>query len=255
MVLAGTGQNHHNYEPAPKQVKSLSAASMWILSGAEFEVSLLPRITALFPDLMIVDGTMGVNFRTMSQDEGHTHADFDPNEARAAERTPDNYYYFEIDRHSWLGREPAKILASHIKETLSIVDYNKNDYYRERYESLVRDIDAEFERLKIELAPLNGRNVFVYHPSFGYFLDEFGIHQEAVEIGGKEPGPRDLNRLVAKIKEEHAVAIFVQPQFPVTAAKNLASATGAELIELDPLAYDWLSNIRAMGQLLRKAIP
>jgi zinc transport system substrate-binding protein len=247
MILAGKGQNHHNYEPTPKQIQSLSSASMWILSGAEFEVSLFPRVTSLFPELMIVDGTMGVRFRSMSEVETHPSVNKDDEER--------GYSFFETDRHSWLGHEPAKILASHIKETLCLLDYQNATYYTERYEALVSEIDEEFERLKITLAPLNGRNVFVYHPSFGYFFDEFGIHQEAVEIGGKEPNPRDLNRLVTRLKEEQAVAIFVQPNFPVNAAKNLASATGVELIELDPLAQDWLENIRLMGQLLQKAIP
>jgi zinc transport system substrate-binding protein len=116
-------------------------------------------------------------------------------------------------------------------------------------------IDDEFDSLKIILEPLKGRNVFVYHPSFGYFLDEFDIHQEAVEAGGKEPGPRQLNDLIVKLKTEQAAAIFVQAQFPVNAAKTLAAAVDAELISLDPLAYDWLENIRLMGQALKKAIP
>ena len=93
----------------------------------------------------------------------------------------------------------------------------------------------------------------MYHPSFGYFLDEFGIRQEAVETGGKEPGPKDLSRLIALAKQERAAAIFVQAQFPVNAAKTVAQAAGAELVSLDPLAPDWLANIRRMGEALQKA--
>ena len=94
----------------------------------------------------------------------------------------------------------------------------------------------------------------MYHPSFGYFLDEFGIRQQAVETGGKSPGPRDLSRLIALAKEEQPAAIFVQSQFPVSAAKTVADATGAELISLDPLAPDWLANIREMGEALKITI-
>jgi zinc transport system substrate-binding protein len=103
------------------------------------------------------------------------------------------------------------------------------------------------------LAPLEGRNLFVYHPSFGYFLDEFGIRQEAVETGGKEPGPRVLNNLIARVRQENAAAIFVQAQFPVNAAKTLADSVDAQLIILDPLAEDWLKNIQDMGQILQEA--
>ncbi|MDR0316695.1 MAG: zinc ABC transporter substrate-binding protein [Treponema sp.] len=237
LVLAGQGQNPHSYEPSARQLQSLSTARAWILSGAEFEISLLPKIKRLFPSLPIADGTAGVVFRELEEDE----ADHDVH-------SPHN-----IDRHTWLGSEPAKILAAHIRDTLSLIDPAGTEQYAAHYETLVREIDAEFAALRIELAPLRGRNVFVYHPAFGYFLDEFGIRQQAVETGGKEPGPRDLSRLIALAKQEQAAAIFVQAQFPVNAAKTVADAVGAELISLDPLAGDWLANIRLMGEALKAA--
>ena len=243
-ILVGPGQNPHNYEPTPRQIQSLASARAWILSGTEFEISLLPKVKSLFPNLLIVNGTEGVTFRYIEEhDDGdHEHSSL------------------EIDRHTWLGREPAKLLAAHIKDTLSFVDGENKEYYNLQYEKLVDKIDDEFDNLKIILEPLKGRNVFVYHPSFGYFLDEFDIHQEAVETGGKEPGPRLLNDLVIKLNKENAAAIFIQAQFPVNAAKTLANAVNAELISLDPLAYDWLENIRLMGNALnnaalQKAIP
>jgi len=247
LILAGPGQNPHNYEPTPKQIQGLASASAWILSGTEFEVSLRPKISALFPNLLVVDGTKGVKFRML---EEHDHDEHDGGE----------YYSPEIDRHTWLGREPAKILAAHIKNTLSFLDYENDAYYQGRYEKLVLEIDEEFDKLKIMLESLRGKRVFVYHPSFGYFLDEFGIYQEAVETGGKEPSPKALNQLLSKLKEDRAAAVFVQTEFPVNAAKTLASAAGVELVSLDPLAMDWLENIRRMGgaletQALQRDIP
>ena len=240
LVLAGPGQNPHNYEPGPKQIQGLASARAWILSGSEFEISLKPKVAALFSNLLIVDGTEGVQFRILEEHED------DEKHFPGTE-----YFSYEIDRHTWLGREPAKILAAHIRDTLSIVDSANEEYYRQQCETLVRLIDDEFDKLKVDLAPLYGKRVFVYHPSFGYFLDEFNIFQEAVETGGKEPTPRGLYKLIGRLKKENAAAVFVQAQFPVNAAKTLASAVGAELIALDPLAQDWLGNIRLMGETLK----
>jgi zinc transport system substrate-binding protein len=234
IVLVPAGQNPHNFEPGPRQIQSLASAGAWILSGAEFEISLRPKAAAVFPNLPIVDGTEGVRFRTL---EEHDHDDGE-------------HSSLEIDRHTWLGREPARILAAHITDTLSLIDGANEEYYRERCENLLRLIDEEFDKLKIDLAPLEGKSVFVYHPSFGYFLDEFGIRQEAVETGGKEPSPRELGNLIAKMNEERPSAVFVQIQFPANAAKTLAAAAGVELIGLDPLAEDWLENIRFIGRTL-----
>jgi zinc transport system substrate-binding protein len=245
LVLAGPGQNPHNYEPTPKQISGLAEARAWILSGTEFEISLRPKIEKLFPNLPIIDGTAGVTFRKL---EEHNYDDDGNNDHN-------NGYdisSLEIDRHTWLGSQPAKILAAHIRDTLSIIDPEGAEYYNENFMALVQNIDAEFAILRRELAPLKGSNVFVYHPSFGYFLDEFGITQQAVETGGKSPGPRQLSRLIALAKEEQPSAIFVQAQFPVTAAQTVADAVGAVIINIDPLAYNWLDNIRYMAEALKK---
>jgi zinc transport system substrate-binding protein len=236
LVLAGPGQNPHNYEPTPQQLSSLSRASAWILSGTEFEISLQPKIEKLFSGLRIVDGTAGVTFRSMTAHEEHDDEDEDDDHT--------------IDRHTWLGSGPAKILAGHIRDTLSVMDPEGAEQYAAQYRTLVQDIDTVFDDLRRDLAPLHGSNVFVYHPSFGYFLDEFGITQQAVETGGKEPGPRDLARLIALAQKEHPAAIFVQAQFPVSAAQTVANAIDAALITLDPLAPDWLANIQRMGEAL-----
>jgi zinc transport system substrate-binding protein len=241
LVLAGPGQNPHNYEPTPKQLSSLAKAGAWILSGAEFEITLRPKIERLFPVLPIVDGTAGVTFRKLEEHD----------ESETGLFLPDSH---NIDRHTWLGLEPAKLLAVHIRDTLSSIDRASAEYYAENCKALVQDIDNEFAALRRELAPLRGSNVFVYHPSFGYFLDEFGITQQAVEIGGKSPAPRELSRLIALAKQERPMAIFVQAQFPVSAAKTIADAVGAELISLDPLAPDWLANIRRMGEALKAVV-
>ncbi|MCL2196717.1 MAG: zinc ABC transporter substrate-binding protein [Treponema sp.] len=236
LILVPAGQNPHNYEPTPRQIQTLSNASVWILSGSEFEISLRPKVASLFPKLLIIDGTQGVKFRLLD-DHDHNGADHD-------------HSSLEIDRHTWLGREPAKAMAALVTIALLKNDSGNVNYFYNQYADTIDKIDSIFDELQIELAPLKGKSVFVYHPSFGYFLDEFGIIQEAVETGGKEPTARQLNSLMEKINEEKPAAIFVQTQFPVNAAKTLADSVGAQVIELDPLAQDWLENIKHMGQTL-----
>ena len=238
LVLAGPGQNPHSYEPSPRQMQELAQAGAWVLSGIEFEISLLPKIQGVFSTLVIIDGTEGIAFRALEEhDDAHD----------------DHYDDHNIDRHTWLGQNPSKILAAHIRDALILIDPEGEEQYHEKYAALIGEIDAEFDSLRRELAPLRGSVVFVYHPSFGYFLDEFGIRQEALESGGMEPGPRDLSRLVDRARQERAAAIFVQAQFPVHAAQVVADAVGAQIIVLDHLSPDWLANIRRMGEALKAA--
>ena len=240
LVLAGPGQNPNDWEPSPRQMAALSGAAAWILSGVEFEITLRPKIAALYPRLVIIDGTEGVRWRMLEEHESEEHgaedADFEDH------RDDDGR-----DRHSWLGEEPAKIMARAVRDALSAADAARRETYAENCGAVITEITAEFERLRETLRPLRGGTVFVYHPAFGYFLDEFGIRQAAVETGGKEPTPRLLAALVERARRERPAAVFVQAQYPVDAAETVARAVGARIVRLDPLAADWLDNIRVMG--------
>jgi zinc transport system substrate-binding protein len=240
LVLVGAGQDPHSYEPSPRQMADLSKASAWILSGTNFEIALVPKIKNLYPNLTIIDGTEGVTFRHL---EEHDH-----------KNEHDDSNRMEIDEHTWLGRNPAKILALHVCETLKNIDPENTNAYQNNYEMLIQDIDEEFDNLQTTLAPLRGTSVFVYHPSFGYFFDEFGIIQDAVESGGKEPSPRQITELIAKAKAENIKVIFVQAEFPVDTAKTIAATLNAEVVPMNALAEDWLSNIHFMGDSLMQGI-
>lgn len=239
VVLVGPGQSPHSYEPTPKQMTELSRSDVWILSGTDFEMALVPKISSLYPRLMIVDGTEGVSFRYL---EDHDHE-----EEPHAQEEPDS---LQIDRHTWLGREPMKILATHIARMLASLDETHAATYLENLQMFHGRIDQVFDSLATDLRTLRGTTVFVYHPSFGYLLDEFGIIQEAVETGGKEPTAKALAELIRNAQDHDVRAIFVQAQFPTSAARNVAQAIGAQVLPLDPLAYDWMENIHLIGRTL-----
>ncbi len=240
-VLVGLGQSPHSYEPTPRQMSDLARSSAWIRSNTDFEESLEPKVRAQMPRLRIVDGTAGVAFRKL---EAHGHEDED-HDAHGHDED-DEHNESNIDRHTWLGRESAKIFAAHVRDTLIAVDPAGKDAYIGNERALVAEIDATFDSLARRLAPLKGQTVFVFHPSFGYFLDEFGMRQEAVETGGKEPTAKALATLIAMARKEKAKAIFVQEQFPVAAAQQVADSVGAKVVPLNPLDPDWMGNITRM---------
>jgi len=245
LVLVGPGQDPHSYEPTPKQMADLAAARVWIRSGTDFETALAPKITSLYPDLTVVDGTEGVAFRPMDPEGEEGEESHEGEEA-------EHGHAGNVDRHTWLGKEPAKLMAGHIRDALAEADPAGSGTYEQNFKDLLGDIDSVYGELAVSLAPLSGKTVLVFHPAFGYFLDEFDIRQESVETGGKEPTAKALTALTDKAKAERTPAIFVQAQFPVNAAANIADAVGAEVVMLDPLAPDWLGNIRTMGAALVK---
>lgn len=253
LVLVGPGQNPHSYEPTPRQMADLGSAAAWLTIGVDFENGLVPKVRNLYPRLRLVDTTEGLRFRSL---QAH-FPDEDEHDPDEDEHGPDEDEHGHPeggrDVHVWMGREGAAAQARRVRDVLTALDPGKAAVYARNHDALVRDIDAVFDDLAETLTPLRGRPVFVYHPAFGYFLDEFGIEQVAVEAGGKEPTQKNLAALIERARRENARVIFVQPQFSKSAARTVAGAIGGVVVEIDDLAPDWLANLKKMGDALKAA--
>lgn len=246
LVLVGPGSSPHNYEPSPRQMAELATAKLWFSVGVDFERGLMPKISKLYPRLAIVDTTRDVVFRFL---EEHDHEEDDHEEEDNHDEEGSR------DQHIWLGQESVKAQTAVILESLIALKPADEQFFRTNHGRFLADIDRVFSALKSDLASLKGRHVFVYHPSFGYFFDSFGIIQTAVEVGGKEPTQKTIALLIAKAREQGAKHIFVQKQFSSASSRTIAKAIGGTVVEIDPLAPRWLDNIKAMGQALKSVSP
>lgn len=261
LTLVGPGASPHSYEPTPRQMAELSGASIWFSIGVEFENALMPKVQSLYPKLRIVNSAQGVAFRTL---ETHTDAAAwgsalaatvaGPGAPTSGAAAPDAHAgEGGIDPHVWLGLEAVRLQLATIRDALIALKPADAAYFRANHDAYRRDIDALFADLSKQLAPLRGATAYVYHPSFGYFLDNFGIRQEAVEVGGKEPTQKTLALLIKNAKADGAKVIFVQKQFSSAAAQTVAAAIGGVVVQIDPLAGNWLENIGIMGEALKRA--
>lgn len=240
LTLVGPGASPHNYEPSPRQMTELGKASIWFTIGVEFENALMPKIKALYPKLKIIDTTADITYRNL---ESHHH------EGESAEAEEES----GKDPHVWLGHGTVKAQLEIMLDAMTTLNPTDKVYYKKNHDNYVQAIDTAFSQLKKDLAPMKGQTVFVYHPSFGYFFDEFGIIQEAVEAGGKEPSQKSLAELIKQAQKDKVKVVFVQMQFSTNAAKTVAKAIGGSVVEIDPLAPNWLENIMVMGNALKKA--
>ena len=96
----------------------------------------------------------------------------------------------------------------------------------------------------------------VHHPAWGYFAQEYGLEQVAIEHEGKEPDVRQLAELIQRARRDGVQVVFAQPQFDPASAELVAAEIGARVELLDPLAYDWATNLRHVARRIAEgAIP
>ncbi|EKD82027.1 MAG: hypothetical protein ACD_39C01515G0002 [uncultured bacterium] len=238
-VLVGSGMSPHTFEPLPQQMSSLSRASIFFLIGVPFEQALTQRLQAICPDLKLVATDKGVKRRLMSSYvSDHEHGEGCVHEAGAP------------DPHIWLDPVLAITQAENIAAALSEALPDHKDRLADGLQQLTDELRALDADLTTQLAPVKGETMLVFHPAFGYFADRYGLKQQSVEIEGKEPGPRQLADLIRQCREQNIHVVFVQKQFPVAAAQTIARAINGTVVAIDPLAEDYVTNLRQFGESL-----
>ncbi len=232
IVLIPPGATPATYEPAPSDMAAMSEAVVWFTIGVPFETAWIPRFLAVNADLDTVNTAAGINrlpiVRHSRQQEhgsdGHTGHD----------STDDS-----LDPHIWLSPELVRTQAATITGTLSELDPENADIYAGNLSVFEEDIDSIQISLHAMLDPLEGSSFIVFHPSWGYFADEFGLLQVAIEEAGNQPSPDQLARLVSLAEERSIRVIFISPQFSASSAGVLAAEIDGGTLQIDPLGSDW----------------
>ena len=248
-VLVGPGLSPHTYEPTPKQLTEVSAARVYFSIGVDFETALLPRLQAMFPTLKIVDTRVGVPLRKFSDTEAEAELHEHEHGGHAGDVVAGR-----PDPHIWLNPQFVKIQAQTICDALVELDAAHAETYRRNLAAFHADLDRAHAQLAEALAPLKGREVFVYHPAFGYFTDAYGLRQVPVEIEGKEPTARQLKELIERAKADRVKVIFVQPQFARKSAETIADAIGGVVVPLDDLSRDYLKNLADIAEKIKTGL-
>jgi zinc transport system substrate-binding protein len=243
-VLIEPGQDPHTYEPLPKQVQSLAKAKLFFKVGMPFEERLLEKIRGVQEKIVVVDTASGVKKRLAQPDDEHDL------EGDAKKNRHDEGDY---DPHVWLSPLNLKIQAATIAEALENSDSAHAADYRDNLKKLDAEIDVLHEKICKRMKPFAGRAFYVFHPAFGYFADCYGLKQSAVQVGGKQPSPKQLRGLIHQARAAKTKVIFVQPQFDPHSARTIAEAIGGKVVTLNDMSPDVLANLEEIAVKIETA--
>ena len=252
-VLIPKGQDPHTFEPTPKQVEALGRSQLYFTVGLEFEEQIINKIRQSGSKLQIIDCTAGIEKLAMAEHHhGGEAAHMDM--AGKGEQQADGHGHDGRDPHVWLSPVNLKIMAAAMAKAMIAADPQNSRDYTANLEQLNRELDALDQKIAAQLQPYAGATFFVFHPSFGYFAKRYGLQQEAVEVEGKSPTPKQLSSLIAEAKADGVKVIFVQPQFDSRSGEVIAAAIGGAVVPLDALAGDVEGNLETMASKISSAL-
>ncbi|MEW6466761.1 MAG: zinc ABC transporter substrate-binding protein [Pseudomonadota bacterium] len=235
-VLVRPGQSPATYDPTPAQLVELGRAQLYFRIGTAFEANWVPRFQSQFPKLRIVDTREGIELAPMRDAHGQP--------AASGARDP----------HIWTSPRLVKRQAQTVRDALISLAPAQRERFEAGYARYAAELDALDAELRQTLAGKTQRRFMVFHPAWGYLARDYGLEMIPIEVEGKEPGPKALAALIEQARALGVRVIFVQRQFSRTAAESVARAIGGEVVELDPLAEDFIGQTRRAAAAIARGM-
>lgn len=237
-VMVKSGHSPVTYEPTPRQMVVLSEADVFVRVGVPFETSWISKLQEVNPGMTIVDCREGISLLPLQHktlditgsDHNHDHAASDP--------------------HIWLDPSLVKTIIITIRDQLIRLDGVNRTVYELNTERFQRELELLDYEIRHLMASINNPKFLVFHPAWGYFARAYGLEQIPVEYEGKEPGPSTLAALIDTVKQLNIGTVFVQRQFSEQMMATLAAEIDAKVAILDPLAEDYMTNLRTAARAI-----
>ncbi|MFZ4440064.1 MAG: metal ABC transporter solute-binding protein, Zn/Mn family [Syntrophales bacterium] len=221
-VMIPKGASPETYEPTPQQLVALTDSRIYVKVGAP-----------------------GLPF-----EEKYLRTAFDRNRKLTVVNMSDGLKFRSGDPHVWISPAAVRIAAQNIGKVLMAQDPANQEEYRRNLLSFLREIDTLDQEIRQALSAKKGYTFMVFHPAWGYFADEYGLTQLAIEEEGKPVSAAHIRQMVDLARAKGIRAILVQKGFDTKSARTVAREIGAELLETDPLERDWFSGMRSFTKSL-----
>jgi zinc transport system substrate-binding protein len=241
IVLVPPGVNPETYEPTATQMKAVSNAEFFFQIGLlDFEKNLTAGIQDNALNLKVVDLSRGLPLLESSH-AGH-----------ASGESPSGY---APDPHVWLSPARMTVMIERITENLCAVfpDSIPCKYERNR-QTMISSIDSLDLYINSSFSELQKNQVLIYHPSLTYYAADYGLRQLSVEADGKEPSAVGLRKVVREVRANGINTVFYQKQLSNSTVDALCREAGLTAVPFDPLASDWLANLYALTDEIRKSL-
>jgi zinc transport system substrate-binding protein len=222
-VMVKSGESPATFNPNPKKMSLLSQSQLYFSIGVPFETIWIDRIKSIHPSLQFVP----LHEKVPTLHEHGTHHSVSTG-----------------DPHIWTSPKKVKSIAKKIKDTLSHAKPEKEKYFEDNLQAFFHDLNLLDKDIRAILANSDNRRFMVFHPAWSYFAEDYGLEQISIEHQGKKPGARKLQKTIEEGKRLGIKVIFVQKQFSLSIAESIAKKVGATVREMDPLAEDYLGNMR-----------
>ncbi|MBN1960259.1 MAG: zinc ABC transporter substrate-binding protein [Deltaproteobacteria bacterium] len=240
-TLLPPGASPHTFETTPAELILLSKAKAFFKIGWSLEFWADKLVNSLGHDQLRVI-TVSAGIPTIFSN--HHHDDIQPqkhgenvehHEHTTTSKNDDED--IEVNPHFWLDPINAMQIANNARDGLIAMDISGREEYVSNTTAFIQKLNNLHGEYEQTLSQLRARRFVVFHNAYAYLAQRYKL--EIIGIiepsPGKEPSAKHLATLIDDIKNSHATAVLVEPQFNPRLGEVIAAETGIKLITIDPL--------------------
>jgi zinc transport system substrate-binding protein len=226
-VVVPPGAEPHTFEPTPSLMVDMSKADLYVMNGAGLEFW-IDRLLQANKNMTVIDSSKSIDLISESEDE--------------------------MDPHIWISLKNAAVQVQNICFGLIQVDPANKDYYSQNRDSYLEQLKALDEELNGSFAASKKKIFVVHHPAWTYFARDYALEQVPLMENEKEPGPKYLSQVIDLARQNNITTVFIEPEFNPKSAEVIAKEMNASIKTLDPLAADYLNNMRYAGRAIASSL-
>ena len=192
-------------------------------------------------------------------DHDHAHEHKEEAEHKHAhdhesEEEHEHHHHSGRDPHVWMSPKRAAVMVEAIRDALIAADDKNAETYRRNAEEYLQKLRETDKKLEDTLSQAKANSFIIMHPSMGYFADDYGLMQVSIEKEGKQATAEHLKAVIDYAKDNNIKVVFYQKEFDNNQAKTIASEIGGEVMELEPLAPNYLENLEKLSEVFSAAL-
>lgn len=233
-LLLAPGTESHSYEPSPQDIIKISESDVFIYVGGEndswvddilstIDLSNI-KVIKLMDCVKVVEEEY---VEGMEQDKKH-HDEHDEHDD-----DDDEHDHSEWDEHVWTSPVNAIKISEKIKDILTEIDKENNQFYEENYNQYKGKLEKLDQAFKQVIANAK-RKELIFGDRFPvrYFTEEYGLKYYAAFPGcsaDTEPSAATVAFLINKVKEDNIPVVLQIELSTGNIARTICEETGAKL--------------------------
>ncbi|MEY2985894.1 MAG: hypothetical protein RJB24_123 [Candidatus Parcubacteria bacterium] len=229
-LLLPPGVEPHAFEPTPQDIIKIQEADVFIYSGDVMEPWVASIVANIPESVKVINASDGINLIESTDD--HSHDDEHGHEDEKKENKSGS----NLDPHFWLDFNNTIIATNTISKAISelnIVDNNNLDQNKNNIVTALEQLDTDYSNT---LSKCTNKTILqAGHRTFEYLARKYNLEYVTTEelSPNSDTSAQDIAKLVQKVRETKAKAIFSEELVEPRIANTISSETGVPVLELN----------------------